>query len=68
VRKGGAIILLAECPEGLGSESFTTLAHIEQQSELARRYALGAEALQVVKSATAKCQVFLVSSLPKVHG
>jgi lactate racemase len=65
VRKGGAIILLAECPEGLGSESFTTLAHIEQQSELGRRYALGAEALQVVKFATAKCQVYLVSSLPK---
>lgn len=65
VKKGGAIILLAECPEGLGSESFTSLAHIEQQSELERRYALGAEALQVLKYATAKCQVYLVSSLPK---
>jgi nickel-dependent lactate racemase len=65
VKKGGAIVLLAECPEGLGSEAFTTLAHVEQQSELERRYALGAEALQVVKSATSKCQVYLVSSLPK---
>jgi nickel-dependent lactate racemase len=64
-KKGGAIILLAECPEGLGAESFTTLAHIGQQSELERRYALGVEALQVVKAATAKCQVYLVSSLPK---
>jgi len=65
VKKGGAIILLAECPEGLGVETFTNLAHVEQQSELERRYALGAEALQVVKAATAKCQIFLVSSLPK---
>ncbi len=65
VKKGGAIILLAECPEGLGAETYTNLAHVEQQSELERRYALGAEALQVLKTATAKCQVMLVSSLPK---
>lgn len=65
VKKGGALILLAECPEGLGAETFSNLAHVEQQSELERRYALGAEALQVIKAATAKCQVFLVSSLPK---
>jgi nickel-dependent lactate racemase len=65
VKKGGAIILLAECPEGLGAETFTTLAQVEQQSELERRYALGAEALQIVKASTFKSQVFLVSSLPK---
>ncbi|MCX6649914.1 MAG: lactate racemase domain-containing protein [Candidatus Bathyarchaeota archaeon] len=65
VKKGGAIILLAECPEGLGAETFSNLAHVEQQSELERRYAIGAEALQVLKAATTKCQVFLVSSLPK---
>ena len=65
VKKGGAIVLLAECPEGLGAETFTSLAHVDQQSELERRYALGAEALQVIKAATAKCQVYLVSSLPK---
>jgi nickel-dependent lactate racemase len=65
VKKGGAIIVLAECPEGLGVESFTTLAQIDQQSELERRYALGVEALQIIKAATFKSQVFLVSSLPK---
>jgi nickel-dependent lactate racemase len=65
VKKGGALILLAECPEGLGPETYTNLAHVEQQSELERRYSLGAEALQVLKMATAKCQVMLVSSLPK---
>ena len=65
VKKGGAIVLLAECPEGLGVETFTTLAHIDQQAELERRYALGAEVLQVLKSATFKAQVILVSSLPK---
>jgi nickel-dependent lactate racemase len=65
VKKGGAIVLLAECPEGLGAETFSTLAQVDQQSELERRYALGAEALQVLKAATFKSQVFLVSSLPK---
>jgi nickel-dependent lactate racemase len=65
VKKGGAIVLLAECPEGLGVESFTTLAQVDQQSELERRYALGVEALQIIKAATIKSQVFLVSSLPK---
>jgi len=65
VRKGGAIILLSECADGLGPDSFTSLAHIEQQAELERRYSLGAEALQVIRAATSKCQVFLVSSLPR---
>jgi nickel-dependent lactate racemase len=65
VKKGGAIVLLAECPEGLGAETFSTLAQVDQQSELERRYALGTEALQVLKAATFKGQVFLVSSLPK---
>jgi len=65
VKKGGAIILLAECNEGLGADTYSTLAHVDQQSELERRYALGAEALQIVKTATAKCQVYIVSSLPK---
>ncbi len=65
VKKGGAIVLLAECPEGLGAETFSTLAQVDQQSELERRYALGTEALQILKAATFKGQVFLVSSLPK---
>jgi lactate racemase len=65
VKKGGAIILLAECPDGLGAETYTNLAHIEQQLELERRYALGAEALQILKATTAKSQLYLVSSLPR---
>ncbi len=65
VKKGGAMILLAECTEGLGTETFSSLARVEQQAEIERRYALGAEALQVIKAATAKCQVYLVSSLPR---
>ena len=65
VKKGGAIILLAECLEGLGADSYSTLAHLEQLSELERRYALGAEALYLLKATTAKCQVWLVSSLPQ---
>ncbi len=64
VKKGGAIVLLAECPEGLGVDTFISLAHVDQQAELERRYALGAEVLQVIKAATFKAQVILVSSLP----
>ncbi len=65
VKKGGAIVMLAECPEGLGAETYASLAHVDKQAELERRYALGAEALQVLKAATGKAQVFLVSSLPR---
>jgi nickel-dependent lactate racemase len=65
VKKGGAIVLLAECLGVLGADSYFSLAHLEQISELERRYALGAEALQLLKTTTSKCPVWLVSSLPK---
>lgn len=65
VKKGGTIILLAECDEGLGAETLSTLARVEQQAEIERRYALGAEAVQLIKAATAKCQLYVVSSLPR---
>jgi len=65
IKKGATVILLAECPEGLGVDSFTNLAHIDQLSELERRYALGAEALHLVKSTLTRNDVILVSSLPR---
>jgi nickel-dependent lactate racemase len=65
VKKGATVILLAECPEGLGVDSFTSLAHVDQLSELERRYALGAEALHLLKSTLTRNDVILVSSLPR---
>jgi len=65
IKKGATVILLAECPEGLGVDSFISLAHIDQLSELERRYALGAEALHLLKSTLARNDVILVSSLPR---
>jgi len=65
IKKGATVILLAECPEGLGVDSFTSLAHIDQLSELERRYALGAEALHLLKSTLSRNDVILVSSLPR---
>lgn len=65
VKKGGAIILLAECAEGLGVDAFINMARIEQLSEIERRYKLGAEAVYILKTATQRAEVVLVSSLPK---
>jgi nickel-dependent lactate racemase len=64
VKKNGAIILLAECSDGLGAETFTTLARVEQLSEFERRFSLGAEALQMLKRILRNNRVILVSALP----
>ncbi|MBN1682619.1 DUF2088 domain-containing protein [Candidatus Bathyarchaeota archaeon] len=65
VKKGGSIIFLSECPEGLGVDTFINMARIEQLSEIERRYKLGAEAVYILKSTQQKADLTLVSSLPK---
>jgi nickel-dependent lactate racemase len=65
IKKGGSIILLAECAEGLGVDAFTNMSRIEQLPEIERRYKLGAEAVYILKSTIQKAEVTLVSSLPK---
>jgi nickel-dependent lactate racemase len=64
VKRNGAIVLLAECSDGLGAESFTSLARVEELSEFKRRFALGAETIQMLKRILKNNRVVLVSALP----
>ena len=64
VKRGAAIILLAECGDGMGAEGLETLAQVDTLSELRRRYMLGARAVHVIKTALRGNEVVLVSSLP----
>ncbi|MFQ6053549.1 MAG: lactate racemase domain-containing protein, partial [Candidatus Bathyarchaeia archaeon] len=63
-RKGAAIILLAECPEGLGADGLAKLSHVGKLSELRRRFMLGGEAVHLIKSTLRNNRVVLVSALP----
>ena len=63
-KKGATIILLAECPEGLGADGLSTLSQVETLSELRRRYMLGAKAVYLIKSVLRRNEVVLVSALP----
>jgi len=60
-----AIILIAECRDGLGANGLSNLARIDKLSELRRRYMLGAEAVYLIKSIIRNNDIFLVSTLPK---
>lgn len=65
-KKGASIILLAECPEGLGAEGLSKLAHVDILDELRRRYILGGEAVHLIKSTLRTSEIFLVSALPGI--
>jgi len=64
VKRNGAIVLLAQCLNGLGAEAFTQLARVDDVSELKRRYMIGAEVLAVLKETQKTNRVILVSALP----
>ncbi|MCW4049573.1 MAG: lactate racemase domain-containing protein [Candidatus Bathyarchaeota archaeon] len=64
-KRNGAIILLAECSEGLGADAFNKLSRVMELSEFGRRYTYGAEALQLIKQITRNQRVILVSALPQ---
>jgi nickel-dependent lactate racemase len=64
VKRNGVIMLLAECSDGLGAESFTNLASVEELSEFERRFSLGAETIQMLKRILKNNRVILVSALP----
>jgi len=63
-KRNGTIILIAECREGLGVETLKSMASIRQLDEFERRYRLGAEAVQFVKSIARNKRLILVSVLP----
>ncbi len=69
VRPGGIIILLAECPEGLGSKVFESWIHAADNADdllrrIEREFVLGGHKAAAIGAILAKAQVFLVSTLP----
>jgi nickel-dependent lactate racemase len=69
VRDGGALILLAECPEGLGSQTFETwLTEASSPDELLVRiqqeFVLGGHKAAAVAAVLKRARVYLVSALP----
>jgi len=64
-KRNGSILLLGECTEGLGADSFTKLSRVMDLSEFERRYEYGAEALQLIRKVTHSNRVILVSALPQ---
>jgi nickel-dependent lactate racemase len=63
-KKGATIVLLAECPEGLGADGLSALSQVDTLSELRRRFMLGARAVHLIKTTLRRNEVILVSALP----
>ncbi len=64
-KRGGRIILVAECGEGLGAPGLSKLSGVERLSELRRRYMLGGEVLHLLRSLQRSMRIQLVSALPR---
>ncbi len=72
VRKGGAIIWVAECPEGHGSQVFyewmTKFKELKQmETEIKRRFKIGGHKAYYLMKALQKVTIILVSTLPDYY-
>ena len=72
VKRGGVIILVAECPNGHGNQVFydwmTRLADIKNvEREIKRNFVLGGYKTYYLLKALANHQIILVSSLPEYY-
>ena len=72
VKRGGVIILVAECPEGHGNQvfydwmvKFKDLKAVER--EIKRRFVLGGHKAYYLMKALRKVQIILVSSMPDYY-
>lgn len=72
VKRGGVIILVAECPEGHGNQvfydwmvKFKDLKAVER--EVKRRFVLGGHKAYYLMKALRKVQIILVSSMPDYY-
>ena len=72
VKRGGVIILVAECPEGHGNQvfydwmvKFKDLKDVER--EIRRRFVLGGHKAYYLMKALRKVQIILVSSMPDYY-
>ncbi|NLF01811.1 MAG: nickel-dependent lactate racemase, partial [Anaerolineales bacterium] len=69
VRDGGIIILVAECREGLGNQTFETWLHEacspdDVLERVQRDFVVGGHKAAAIAGVLKRCRVFLVSSLP----
>ncbi len=72
VRKGGAIIWVAECPEGHGNQVFyewmTKFKELKQmETEIKRRFKIGGHKAYYLMKALQKVTIILVSTLPDYY-
>ena len=72
VKKGGAIILVAECPEGHGNEVFYDWMTkfkdaTEMEKEIKKRFLLGGHKAYYLTKALQKVQIILVSVMPDYY-
>ncbi|MFQ6075998.1 MAG: hypothetical protein ACE5Z5_07680, partial [Candidatus Bathyarchaeia archaeon] len=72
VKEKGVIILVAECPEGYGNETFydwvrrfKSLSRVEREVRL--RYTPGGEAAYYMMKASNRVRVILVSVMPEYY-
>jgi nickel-dependent lactate racemase len=71
VREGGVIVLLAECPEGFGNQTFETwLRDARSPDEVLERirqgFVLGGHKAAAVARVLRRAHVYLVSSMPEL--
>ena len=71
IRRGGTIILVAECSKGIGNNSFLEYARRfperkELSTELRYRFKLGGHVNLFLEHALEKCRIQLVSILPEL--
>jgi len=69
VKRGGVIVLVAECPEGHGNEVFYEWMikfkeSREMETEIKRRFVLGGHKAYYLTKALQKVQIILVSTMP----
>lgn len=72
VKRGGVIVLVAECPEGHGNEVFyewmTKFKDLkEMEREIKRHFLLGGHKAYYLMRALEKVQIILVSVMPDYH-
>jgi nickel-dependent lactate racemase len=69
VKRGGVMVLLAECPEGHGHNVFyewmTKMSDVkEMEKKIKRRFRLGGHKAYYLMKAVQKVQIILVSTMP----
>ena len=72
MKKGGVIVLVAECPEGHGNEVFnewmTKFGDLKRMTkEIKKRFILGGHKAYYLKKALQKVHIILVSVMPDYY-